>query len=73
MPQGCLWGSLGYPSGAVAELLDGTLKLRYCTTVFTKRVPPGFYQGLVEGLLSGVRLLVTFSWIVGVTLGYGSG
>ena len=23
---------LGYPSGAAAELLDGTLKLHYCTT-----------------------------------------
>ena len=26
-------GVLGYPSGAASELLDGTLKLRYCTTV----------------------------------------
>ena len=31
---------LGYPSGAAAELLDGTLKLRYCTTIFTTRSPP---------------------------------
>ena len=28
----------GYPQGAAADLLDGTLKLRYCTTVFTRRV-----------------------------------
>ena len=30
-------GVLGYPKGATAELLDGTLKLRYCTTIFTTR------------------------------------
>ena len=30
-------GVLGYPTGAAAELLDGTLKLRYCTTVFPNR------------------------------------
>ena len=29
-----------YPSGAGAELLDGTLKLRYCTTLFTTRFLP---------------------------------
>ena len=26
---------LGYPKGSAAELLDGTLKLRYCTDIFT--------------------------------------
>ena len=31
---------LGYPEGSVMELLDGTLKLRHCTTLFTKRFPP---------------------------------
>ena len=41
----------GYPAGAAAELLDGTLKLRYCTTVFTNRfafpwVLPGFGKGI---------------------------
>ena len=30
-------GVLGYPEGSAAELLDGSLKLRYCTTVFTKQ------------------------------------
>ena len=30
---------LGYPKGSALELLDGTLKLRYCTTLFTKRFP----------------------------------
>ena len=33
-------GLLGYPQGSALELLDGTLKLRYCTTLFTKRFPP---------------------------------
>ena len=32
-------GVLGYPKGSASELLDGTLKLRYCTTLFTKRLP----------------------------------
>ena len=32
-----VWGFL---EGAAADLLDGTLKLRYCTTVFTRTVPP---------------------------------
>ena len=33
-------GVLGYPKGSALELLDGTLKLRYCTALFTKRFPP---------------------------------
>ena len=33
-------GVLGYPTGSALELLDGTLKLRYCTALFTKRFPP---------------------------------
>ena len=35
-----LCGVLGYPRGSVLELLDGTLKLRHCTDLFTKRFPP---------------------------------
>ena len=35
-----LCGLLGYPQGSASELLDGTLKLRYCTLPFTKRFPP---------------------------------
>ena len=66
-------GVLGYPSGAAAELLDGTLKLRYCTTVFTNRFHPGFFLGSVMGLVRGMLSLLTFSWIVGVTLGDGAG
>ena len=26
-----------YPAGAAAELLDGSVRLRYCTTQFSKR------------------------------------
>ena len=39
----CLWaicGVLGYPKGSAAELLDGSLKLRYCTTVFYQVIFP---------------------------------
>ena len=33
-------GVLGYPKGSALDLLDGTLKLRYCTALFTKRFSP---------------------------------
>ena len=33
-----VYGLLGYAAGAAAELLDGTLKLRYCTRPFGERV-----------------------------------
>ena len=32
-------GILGYPKGSAAELLDGALKLRCCTTPFSNRFP----------------------------------
>ena len=35
-----MWGFGGYPKGSALELLDGTLKLRYFTALFTKRFPP---------------------------------
>ena len=35
----CMW-VLGYPKGSASELLDGTLKLRHCTDVFTMRLLP---------------------------------
>ena len=36
------------------ELLDGTLKLRHCTDLFTKRFPPlVLYLGLVAGIGEG--------------------
>ena len=31
---------LEYPKGSALELLDGTLKLRHCTDLFTMRFPP---------------------------------
>ncbi len=31
---------MGYPQGSASELLDGSLKLRYCTLPFTRRFPP---------------------------------
>ena len=34
-------GVLGYPEGSAAELLDGSLKLRYCTTVLPSSFPLG--------------------------------
>ena len=40
-----LCGLFGYPEGAAAELLDGTLKLRYCTIPFSKRLPPWIISG----------------------------
>ena len=33
-------GVLGYPKASASELLDGTLKLRHCTTIFTMRFHP---------------------------------
>ena len=39
VPWCSLW-VLGYPEGSAAELLDGSLKLRYCTAIFTMRFPP---------------------------------
>ena len=34
-----LCGVLGYLNGSALELLDGTLKLRHCTGIFTQRLP----------------------------------
>ena len=31
---------LGYPKGSALELLDATLKLRHCTSLFTMHFPP---------------------------------
>ena len=38
-------GVSGYPKGSASELLDGTLKLRHCTTLFTMRFLLLFTQG----------------------------
>ena len=38
--ESCHHQVLGSPEGSASELLDGTLKLRHCTTVFTVRLHP---------------------------------
>ena len=48
---------LEYPKGAAAELLDGTLELRYCTTIFTSRFPPWSLPRAGNG--GGKRQVVT--------------
>ena len=50
-------GVLGYPKGSALELLDGTLKLRHCTEVFTMRFPPWSLPGVSYG--GGKRHFVT--------------
>ena len=50
-------GVLGYPEGSALELLDGTLKLRHCTNLFTKRFPPWSLPRLGSGV--GKRHSVT--------------
>ena len=55
-------GVLGYPSGAAAELLDGTLKLRYCTTVFTNRFTPWVFPRFSDGV--GKRYAVTSDFLL---------
>ena len=45
VPLCSLW-ELGYPERSAAELQDGSLKLQYCTTIFTMRFHPMvFTQG----------------------------
>ena len=48
-------GVLGYPKGSASDLLDGTLKLRYCTTIFTTRFTPWSLPRVGNG--SGKRQL----------------
>ena len=48
---------LGYPKGSALELLDGTLKLRHCTDLFTMRFPPWSLPRVGHG--SGKRQFVT--------------
>ena len=42
-------GVLGYCKGSAAELLDGSLKLRFCTTVFTKQFSPLGFTSVGQG------------------------
>ena len=43
-------GVLGYPEGSAGELLDGTLKFQYCSTVFTKQFHPWVLPSLGRGV-----------------------
>ena len=56
-----VWRVAGYPSGSGAELLDGTLKLCYCTTVFTNRFPPWIFPRFGDG--AGKRYAVTSDFL----------
>ena len=68
-----LCGVLGYPKGSALELLDGTLKLRHCTDLFTNRFLPWSLPGLVLGLVKGILLLLIISWMLVVLRVKGSG
>ena len=47
---GAVCGVLGYPDGSAADLLDGSMNLRYCTAVYTKQFLPGkFLHGFCLG------------------------
>ena len=50
-------GVLGYPKGSALELLDGTLKLRHCTDLFTNRFPPWSLSRVGSGV--GKKQFVT--------------
>ena len=43
------------------ELLDDTLKLRHCTTLFTMHFPHGLYLGLEMVVVKGSLLLLVLS------------
>ena len=42
-------GILGYPKGSAAELLDGVLKLRCCSTPFSHRFPTWYLPSVGDG------------------------
>ena len=64
---------LGYPKGSALELLDGTLKLRQCTDLFTKRFLPWSLPRVGSGV--GKRHFVTTDHLpdAGSNVGKGSG
>ena len=51
-------GVLEYPKGSAAELSDGTLKLRHCTTFLPRVFPFGLYLGLGMVVVNGRLLLL---------------
>ena len=50
-------GVLGYPKGSALEILDGTLKLRHCTNLFTMRFSPWSLPRVGDG--GGKRQFIT--------------
>ena len=66
-------GLLGYPQGSALELLDGTLKLRQCTDLFTNSLPPWSLPRVGSGV--GKRHFVATDHLLdaGSTDGKGSG
>ena len=62
-------GVLGYPEGSALELLDGTLKLRHCTDLFSMRFTPWSLPRVGNG--GGKRRFVTPGLLpeTGVNLG----
>ena len=55
-------GVLGYPKGSASELLDGTLKLRHCTEVFTMRFPPWSLPRV--GIMGGKRHFIAPDYLL---------
>ena len=55
-------GVLGYPKGSASELLDGTLKLRHCTDVFTMCFPSWSLPRV--GIMGGKRQSVTPGYLL---------
>ena len=58
-----MWGVLKHPKGSALELLDGTLKLRHCTTIFTMRFPPWSLPRV--GYCGGKRRSITPGHLLG--------
>ena len=61
------------PAGGAADLLDGTLELRCCTTLFAKRCPPRHVLGKVCGQVKRGEVVSTHSRDVGSNGGKRSG
>ena len=63
---------LGYPKGSVLELLDGTLKLRHCTTVLPCVFSLCLYLGLGTVVVKDGMLLLVICLMIIVTVLRGS-
>ena len=59
---------LGYPKRSAAELLDGTLKLRYCSTMFSNCFSLGLYLGSEMVVVKGAVSLLVICWMKAVTM-----